>query len=240
MGKLGIYLVACFPSSDVFLQGVRACEEAKVDFLEVGFPFSDPVADGDVIEKAAQASLTHYASDDFFAALREARAIFSRKLYVMTYSNVIYASGLDAFISRAGSVDGLILADLPLREMPLFRKNLKGKAMNMIPFLSPESRPGDITSALQQARDFVYFVSKRGTTGGAFHLDDETRQKIEQVRGKGIEVHVGFGIRNREDIAAAWESADGAIIGTRAVAELEQGIDTFRDFLKTLGLPNIC
>ncbi len=232
MGKLGIYLVADYPSKNGFLDGVRACEDLGVDFLEVGFPFSDPVADGDVIERAAQASLKRYTADDLFEGLRQARAIFSRRLYIMTYTNIVYHNGAGSFISRTGPFDGLILADLPLREMPSFEERMKGTHMNLIRFATPESRPGDITSAVKGAKDFVYFVSKRGTTGGTFCLDDETRKKIGLVRGKGIDVYLGFGIRNRKDVASAYEAADGAIIGSEAVSILEQGPDRFRSFLR--------
>jgi tryptophan synthase alpha chain len=234
MGKLGIYLVANFPAKESFLEAVRTCEESGVDFLEVGFPFSDPVADGDVIEKAALESLRRYTSDDFFESIRRARAIFSRKLYIMTYSNIIYSTGIARFVRRAGPFDGLILADLPLREIQLFEKRLQGRPVTLIRFLTPESRPEDIARALKGANDFVYFVSKRGTTGGDFQLGDETRQEIARVRGNGVDVYLGFGIQDRQDVAAAWTVADGAIIGTKAVSELDRGTDQFRRFLATL------
>jgi tryptophan synthase alpha chain len=234
MGRLGIYLVAGYPSKSEFLDGVRACEETGVDFLEVGFPFSDPVADGDVIERAAQASLARCSADDLFAAVQQARGIFSRKLYVMTYANIVYRNGASRFMDRARSIDGLIVADLPLREMALFEERVKGNKINLIRFVTPESRAEDIASTLKSAKDFVYFVSKRGTTGGAFHLDGETRKRIAQVRGNGVDVYIGFGIRNRKDVLSAYEAADGAIIGTEAVHELENGLDRFRNFLRSV------
>jgi tryptophan synthase alpha chain len=234
MGKLGIYLVANFPSTEEFLAAVQICEESGVDFLEVGFPFSDPVADGDLLEKAAIESLKRYTSEDFFESFRRARAIFSRKLYIMTYSNILYSTDIARFLKRTGPFDGIILADLPLRELPLFEKRLKGNAINLIRFLTPESRPEDIASALNGAKDFIYFVSKRGTTGGAFQLDDETRRKIAQVQGKGADVYIGFGIQTKEDVAVACEAANGAIIGTKAVSELQHGPDQFRRFIDTL------
>ena len=128
----------------------------------------------------------------------------------------------------------MIRADLPLREIPFFEKGIKGASVNIIRFLTPESRERDVTLALKGARDFIYFVSKRGTTGGAFELDAETREKHARIRGKGVDVYVGFGIREKKDVDFACASADGAIIGTKAVSELEQGIDAFRGFLKSL------
>ncbi len=92
MGKLGIYLVADYPTRETFLGAVRACQDFAVDFLEVGIPFSDPVADGDVLERAAQEVLRGGCKvDDCVEALHEARAIFTGSIYVMTYTNIIYS-----------------------------------------------------------------------------------------------------------------------------------------------------
>jgi tryptophan synthase alpha chain len=234
MGKLGIYLVANYPSKKTFLQAVEACEIAGIDFLEVGFPFSDPVADGDLLEKAAQAALKTNTSDDFAGSFREARTIFTGRTYIMTYTNIIFRPGISRFLKKTGPVDGVILADLPLRGIPLIEKRFGRSAVNIIRFLTPESRPEDVTLALEKAKDFVYFVSKRGTTGGVFDLDRETVRKITDVRGRGTDVYVGFGIQGREDVTTAYSVADGAIIGTKAVAELEQGVDQFKRFLGSL------
>lgn len=234
MGKLGIYLIADYPSRETFLEAVRVCEESGVDFLEVGFAFSDPVADGDILERAAHEVLKVSRVDDFIDALHEARAIFTRRIYVMTYSNIVYSLGMAAFARRLGPLSGLILADLPLREIGAFEKGLKGSNSHLIRFLTPESRPEDVASALAGAKDFIYFVSKRGTTGGAFELDEETRKKIAEIRGKGVDVYVGFGVQERRDLETAYSVADGAIIGTRAVKELDRGLSEFRTYLKSL------
>jgi tryptophan synthase alpha chain len=234
MGKLGIYLIADYPTRAAFLEAVRACQDLAVDFLEVGIPFSDPVADGDVLERAAQAALKDRDVDDFVEALHEARAVFSGSLYAMTYANIVYSLGMAAFVKRLGPLAGLILADLPLREIGAFEKGLKGSAVNLIRFLTPESRTEDVASAVAGAKGFIYFVSKRGTTGGAFDLDSETKKKIAAVRGKGTDVFIGFGIQEKRDLEIAYGVADGAIIGTRAVAELEQGVDRFRAYLASL------
>jgi tryptophan synthase alpha chain len=234
MGKLGIYLVADFPSRGAFLGAVRACQDFNVDFLEVGFPFSDPVADGDVLEKASIEVLRMGTIDSFIEALHEAHTIYSGKTYVMTYSNIAYSLGMDAFARRLGPVAGLILADLPLREIPSFQKGFNGFSVNLIRFLTPESRRDDMRTAVRGAQGFIYFVSKRGTTGGAFDLDRETKEKIAAVRGKGVDVYVGFGIQERRDLEIAYDAADGAIIGTRAVSELARGVGNFRQYLESL------
>lgn len=234
MGKLGIYLLANYPSKEVFLQAVQACQDLGVDFLEVGFAFSDPVADGDLLEKASFEVLKSLRVEDFFESLQEGREIYRGKIYIMTYTNLVFRNGIAEFARKAGKIDGLILADLPLREMKRFEKGLKGTGLDLIRFLTPESREEDVAAALKGAGGFIYFISKRGTTGGGFDLDAETRRKISLVRGKGVDVCIGFGIQDRRDLELAYGAADGAIIGTRAVAELERGIGYFRDFLKGL------
>lgn len=234
MGKLGIYLLANYPSRETFIQAVVACQELGADFLEIGFPFSDPVADGALLERASFEVLKRYRVADLIRSFQEAREIFTGRIYIMTYTNIVYNQGVATFIKRVGPVTGLILADLPLREISPFEKELKDASVSLIRFLTPESRDHDVTLALKGARDFIYFVSKRGTTGGAFELDAETREKIARMRGKGVDVYVGFGIRGKKDFDLACSAADGAIIGTKAVSELEQGVDAFRGFLKSL------
>ncbi len=234
MGKLGIYLLANYPSKALFLDAVRACDTHGVDFIEVGFAFSDPVADGELLEGAAHAVLKNNTVDDFVESFHEARALFRGKVYIMTYANIVYSNGVAEFARRVRGCDGFIIADLPVREMPRFRQQLEGASMSLIRFVTPESRSEDVAAAMEGAEQFVYFISKRGTTGGAFDLDGEAAEKLRSIRGKGVDVCIGFGVQNRQDVRKVFEVADGAIIGTKAVAELEKGIGAFREYLKAL------
>jgi len=234
MGKLGIYLLANYPTKERFIEAVGICDRLGVDFLEVGFPFSDPVADGDLLEKASYETLKHFGFNDFVESLREAASRFRRPVYVMTYANVLYGVGTEKFAEKIGPVRGVILADVPLRETDLFEKPLARYGINLVRFLTPESRAEDIERALKGSKDFTYFVSKRGTTGGGFSLDGETIAKIKNARGKGSEVCIGFGIKTRKDVELAFEAADGAIVGTRAVEALEAGIREFEGLVREL------
>jgi tryptophan synthase alpha chain len=234
MGKIGIYLLANYPSREAFIEAVKICDKNGVDFLEIGFPFSDPIADGDTLEKACYETLQKYDFNDTVDSFKEVQSIFKGKIYIMTYTNIVYSLGIDNFAERVGKISGIILADLPLREIGPFEKGFKKHGINVIRFLTPESRDEDIKRAVKSARDFIYFVSKRGTTGGAFALDDETREKIGRVKASGKDVFVGFGIKDRQDVKLACEVADGAIIGTKAVSELEAGIERFATYIKGL------
>jgi tryptophan synthase alpha chain len=234
MGKLGIYLLANYPSREAFIEAVKICDKHNVDFLEIGFPFSDPIADGDILEKASYETLQKYNFNDTVDSFKEVQSIFKGKIYIMTYTNIIYSMGIDNFAERVGKISGIILADLPLREIGPFEKGFRKHGIKVIRFLTPESRDDDIRRAVKSAKDFIYFVSKRGTTGGVFELDEETREKIGRVKASGKEVFVGFGIKDRQDVELACEVADGAIIGTKAVMELEAGIDQFRRYIAEL------
>jgi tryptophan synthase alpha chain len=234
MGKLGIYLLANYPSRETFIEAIKICNEYNVDFLEIGFPFSDPIADGDTLEKACYETLQKYDFNDTIDSFKEVQSIFRGKIYIMTYTNIVYSMGIDSFAERVGKISGIILADLPLREIGPFEKGFKKHKINVIRFLTPESRDEDIKRAVKSAHDFIYFVSKRGTTGGAFALDEETREKIGRVKASGKDVFVGFGIKDGKDVELAFQYADGAIIGTKAVMELEAGIDQFRRYIAGL------
>jgi tryptophan synthase alpha chain len=231
MGKLGIYLLANYPSRETFIEAVKICDSKKIDFLEIGFPFSDPIADGDTLEKACYETLQRYDFHDTISSFREVKKIFKGKIYIMTYTNIVYSPGIDNFAERVGAVSGIILADLPLREAGPFEKVFRKYSINVINFLTPESRNEDIDNTVKVARDFIYFVSKRGTTGGEFALDEETQEKIARVKVKGGKVFLGFGIKDRKDIELAFQHADGAIIGTKAMSELERGIDNFSRYI---------
>ncbi len=204
MGKLGIYLLANYPSRETFIEAVKICDKNGVDFLEIGFPFSDPIADGDTLEKACYETLQKYDFNDTVDSFKEVQSIFKGKIYIMTYTNIVYSLGIDNFAERVGRISGIILADLPLREIGPFEKGFKKHGINVIRFLTPESRDEDIKRAVKSARDFIYFVSKRGTTGGGFELDEETREKIGRVKASGKEVFVGFGIKDRKDVELAF------------------------------------
>ena len=152
----------------------------------------------------------------------------------MTYTNIVYSMGIDNFAERVGKISGIILADLPLREIGPFEKGFKKHKINVIRFLTPESRDEDINRAVKSARDFIYFVSKRGTTGGAFALDEETREKIGRVKASGKEVFVGFGIKGQTGCQAGLRSSRRRYHRHEGGEELEAGVDQFRRYIAEL------
>ena len=233
MCKVGIYLVCDYPNRDGFLKAVEICNRYKIDFLEIGFPFSDPVADGPVIEKAALDVLKRENTGDFFKSLKSAREIFKGRLYVMTYANVIFGYGSEKFAKEAQMVDGMIIADLPLTESGRFKRIFDRYNINLIHFATPESSYEDIDKVKKISKDFIYFVSTRGITGGSFSLDQETADKINYARNNfNKDVILGFGIRSKDDIHKACKTADGVVIGTEAIRAIEE--NRFENFIKSL------
>ena len=117
-----------------------------------------------------------YDFNDTINSFKDVQRIFKGKLYIMTYTNIVYSHGIKNFIQKI-SISGIILADLPLREIGQFEKTFKKHGINVIRFLTPESRDDDITDAIENARDFIYFVSKLGTTGGEFRSTKRHERK---------------------------------------------------------------
>ena len=230
----GVYLVAGYPDFALFDEAVRVAEECGFDFLEVGVPFSDPVADGPLLTKAAHTAIERGVNlDSVLDWLRGYSG--SMKIFVMTYANILWARGLERVSEEFAEcgVKGVIVADLPNEEHWFFKE--QGFFLPLIPFATPESSFEDLDRLSETKEGFIYFVSVRGTTGGRFSLDEETKEKLSYLRKRAkVPVVIGFGISGAEDVKSALELADGFVVGTKAVAVLEKGIDSFRNWCKSL------
>ena len=232
MCKVGIYLVCDYPNRDEFLKAVELCNEKGVDFLEIGIPFSDPTADGDVIEKASQEVLKKENLNDFLESLKKVREIFKKKLYIMTYANIVFSNGIEEFAKRFDFIDGIILADVPFVESDRFKKVFKKYDTGFVHFVTPESDFKTIDKIKKESNDFIYFVSVRGTTGSKFKLDDDAIKRLSALKDSKYDVIIGFGIRDRKDIEEACKHADGVVIGTAAIQALQNG--EFEGFLNSI------
>ncbi len=236
----GLYLVAHYPDPDTFheaaLEGLK-----RFQFLEIGIPFSDPVADGPVIADAAHCVLRNGFS---LSGVMESTALLRReagsdkKIYFMTYANVVYNRGIDTFarMCRGAGVNGLIIPDVPWAESGPFRKALRRHALEYIHFVTPENTSEQIISIARNAVGFLYFIAIRGITGGSLTLDRVTMSKIALARTHSkVPVVLGFGVRDRSGIATAERSADGFIMGTRFIEALrEGGLNGFRNVIKEI------
>ncbi len=216
------YMTAGLPDYDKTKEIIKAQEKAGTDMIELGIPFSDPVADGPVIQKASYDAILGGANlEKTFACMQELRAEkVEIPIVFMMYYNTVLHYGVDAFVKkcRACGVDGLIIPDLPFEE----QEELQTALLNsddtiLIQLVSPVSKDR-VPKILENARGFVYCVSSMGVTGqeGSFHR--EIINYLSYVKEvSNIPVMMGFGIRTAEDVRPMKDIIDGAIVGSHFI-----------------------
>ena len=228
------YITAGDPDPAATVPMIHAMVEAGADIVELGVPFSDPMADGPVIQRSSERALRHHVGlDRVLAMVREFRAKDrSTPLVLMGYANPIEAMGQEAFVQAAheAGVDGLIVVDYPPEECREFARLLRACGMDLVFLLAPTSTPERIAMITQLASGYIYYVSLRGVTGAA-NLDlAEVARKIAQIRARTtMPVGVGFGIRDGATARAICDIADAAIIGSRIIQEIEAAPESARD-----------
>ncbi len=240
----GFYLVGNYPDQETFVQAAITGLD-YFDFIEIGIPFSDPVADGPVIASASHKALEAGVTTD--AVLQSCSVLHqyitqhnkSKKIYIMTYANKVFHNGIDtAFHNFAlHGVQGVILADVPYIESQRFEERAKAHSLDYIHFITPESTQEQIKNICSRATGFLYTVSLRGTTGSALYISDEIKHILTTAkRFSKIPVVMGFGIQSKEEITQALQYADGFIMGTALVKKIYEGLDSYSKFLSELKL----
>ena len=213
------YMMGGFPDRERSRTIGQAYAEAGADLVELGVPFSDPLADGPVIQAAGTAALRAGATVDSVLELGGdvARAV---PVVVMCYSNLVLARGAEAFagqLARAG-ISGLIVPDLPLEEAPAVLDACDAAGLALVPLVAPTTPEERLDAIGARARGFLYTVSVTGTTGERERLDALPDVIARAKAHTRLPVAVGFGISTPEHAAAAADAgADGVIVGTRLV-----------------------
>jgi tryptophan synthase alpha chain len=231
-----VYVCAGDPSLDVTEALVPKLASAGADIIELGVPFSDPMADGPVIQAASERALRSGTS------LRKVLAMIARlrasgadmPLALMSYLNPIHALGdLDA-IARAG-VDALILPDLPYDESPPWREAIQEREMQLIPLAAPTTAPERLAAIGEVARGFLYFVSVTGVTGARAELPSELASQLRAARlVSRAPVAVGFGIDSPAQARVLAVHADGVIVGSALVERLAACPEAALTFVRSL------
>ena len=223
------YIMAGDPSHRETEALVLALEKVGVDILELGVPFSDPIADGPVIQRAADRALRGGASLrrilELVGRLRERTQI---PLVLMLYFNTIHAFGEAAFCgqARAAGIDGLIVPDLPPEEAGLLATMAEQHALHLILLLAPTSTQARQKLVTHHSRGFLYYVSITGITGAQLRDIESVEQNVTNIRqATALPVVVGFGICTPEDISRITAFADGAVVGSAIVSQIEQHTD---------------
>ncbi len=216
------YICLGYPSYQASLQAAQAALAAGASALELGVPFSDPIADGPTLQKATHYSLQHGTKfADVFRMIQDLRrAGFRQPLLVMSYLNLVEQFGWEDFaaaLSKTGG-DGAILPDLPLEKFPLFTPLMRSKNLALIPFIAPTSSPQRIKMADAQGAPFLYYVSVTGVTGARKTLPSGLLRALRTL-GDRLETPlvVGFGISNPAQAAQVGKVADGVIIASALV-----------------------
>ncbi|MDD3807005.1 MAG: tryptophan synthase subunit alpha [Candidatus Marinimicrobia bacterium] len=223
---LSLYITAGYPHLKDTPQIILELDKAGVDFIELGIPFSDPLADGPVIQKASQIALNNgFRISHTFEILKEVRQQSSIPILLMSYLNPIYHYGIETFLNQAHiwGANGLIIPDLPLEERGLFTPFLDKYALDLI-YLLPPNAPDERLHAIDDAStSFVYVVAYAGVTGRE-NSDPIHILPFLQTLKKSL-THpflVGFGIHSHQDIAFYSRYADGVIIGSAFIKYLEK------------------
>lgn len=224
---LSVYFTAGYPQLDDTVRVMQALEKEGVDMLEIGVPFSDPMADGPVIQASGtQALLNGMSVKTLFSQLEDVRTTVTIPLILMGYLNPILQFGFEAYCQRAAScgIDGLIIPDLPFAE---YLENYKPIAdrhgLHMIMLITPETSEERIRLIDDQTSGFIYMVSSASVTGARKSFGEQNLSYFKRVNAMGLKNPrlIGFGISNRETFEAACEAAAGAIIGSRFISLLE-------------------
>ncbi len=219
------YLMGGFPDLDTSRAAGEAAADAGADLIELGIPFSDPLADGPVIHAAGTEALAAGATPH--GVLRVCEALAARlPVVLMVYSNVVLAGGAERFAARAASsgAAGLIVPDLPHDEAGELRGACDAEGLALVPLVAPTTPEQRLEEIGRDARGFVYAVSLTGTTGERDALPPGLTDMVGRVRGHtSVPVAVGFGIATSDQAAAVAEVADGVIVGSRLVRAVREG-----------------
>jgi tryptophan synthase alpha chain len=221
------YMMGCFPDREGAQVIARGYADAGADLVEVGVPFSDPLADGPVIHSAATAALQRGA--DLDGALETCEVLGEGVPSVaMCYVNMVLALGPRRFAGRLAAVGaaGAIVPDLPLEESGEIGEALEAEGLALIPLVAPTTPPDRRRRICESARGFVYLVSVAGVTGERDELPPELADLVLAVQEEAeVPVAVGFGIGTPQQAAAVGQVADGVIIGTRLVRMVTEAAD---------------
>lgn len=238
------FITAGDPEPAMTVRLMHELVQAGADIIELGVPFSDPMADGPTIQRSSERALQHHIGlKDVLALVTEFRTTNAdTPVVLMGYANPIEAMGRGNFAMSAmkAGVDGILIVDYPPEECEEWVQQLVDHAIDPIFLLSPTTPKARVEKVAKLAKGYVYYVSLKGVTG-ASHLDlDDVRNKLAEVRACiTIPIGVGFGIRDRAAAKAVAELADAVVVGSRIIEEIENStrfalLDNVSSLVKSL------
>ncbi|KAF0144682.1 MAG: tryptophan synthase alpha chain [Nitrospirae bacterium] len=232
------YIMAGDPSVERTKELVLVLEECGADIIELGVPFTDPLADGPTIQRAAERALKAGVTlKDVLALVSDLRTKTRVPLVLMTYYNPVFKYGEDRFVKDAkdAGVDGVIIPDLPPDEAGGLIKTAKKAGLATIFLLAPTSTQDRIKKVAVASRGFIYYVSMTGITGSQILLDGSIEKSINNIRRiTDKPVAVGFGISTAEQARAISGISDGVIVGSAIVRKIHEAPEGLKDFILKL------
>lgn len=231
--KLSIYYTAGYPSLNNTLEIAERLEKVGVNFLEIGIPYSDPVADGPVIQASSAKALKNGMSIEvLFSQLAKLRKSVSIPIFLMGYFNPVLQYGVERFCEKCAEVgvDGVIIPDLPMYEYKeLYQEVFNKHKVSNVFIVTPQTDDERIREIDSLSNAFIYLISSSATTGKNLKVSDESTRYFKRLQDMSLKTPlvIGFGISNKETYTHANKYADAAIIGTAFVRLL--GEDNFLD-----------
>ncbi len=235
-----VYLSCGDPSLEYTEKLAEKLSRAGVDFLELGIPYSDPVADGPIIQRASQRALAAGIKiEQIFQLAASLRNKIGTPLILMTYFNVIYRHGIEQFVFKASQagVAGLIVPDLPLEEAGLLKKTMEQAGLDLIFLAAPTSTASRLQKIGSLASGFLYCVSVTGVTGSRKQLSPDLAAFIKRVGVyTDLPLAVGFGISGPDMARQAAQLADGVIVGSAVIEKIEakEELDEIASYVASL------
>ena len=232
-GILSLYITAGYPKLDDTLPLCLELESAGADLVEIGFPFSDPVADGPVIQESSQMALKNgMCLEVLLKQLEGMRSALKIPVILMGYINPVLQYGFERFCAncREVGVDGLIIPDLPLEEyQKSYGEVIKRSNLHFIFMVSPSTSAERIRIVDSHSTAFIYAVSSRGVTGGRLSADKDRDSYLDSIKNMKLQhpVLCGFGISNRESFENVCIYTAGGIIGTALISRLKASAEPF-------------
>jgi len=223
------YITAGDPSLHATLEIILELERSGADVIELGVPFSDPMADGPVIQRASERALAQNVSvRDCLELVRRVRMKSEVPIVLFSYLNPLLSIGIERLGDelRSAGVDGVLATDLVPEEADEFGMAVRGAGLDLIFLIAPTSTDERLKLIAEASTGFVYAVSRAGVTGVQQSLSEAAANLVQRVRKfTDLPVAVGFGISTPEQVNEVWQHADAAVVGSRIVAEIEQNSD---------------
>jgi tryptophan synthase alpha chain len=233
------YVTAGYPNRDATVPLLERLKDVGADIIELGIPFSDPLADGPTIQRSSFAALENGTTvASILADLRTFRDGNDLPIVLFSYLNPILAYGLEAFLSDAvtAGADGILLTDLPTGADPELEAKISESPLALIRLIAPTTPFERVPKVTYGGSGFVYYISRTGVTGARVKLRESLAEELGQIRSVvSLPVAVGFGISTPEQAASVAGVADGVVIGSALIEALDKGgIDGGADFLHSI------